>query len=115
MITRQVARFALTPWQRNNFKVVRVVMEENITKEVETGCLSKLGVNSYSSNFSMLYSFSFSVVESLDNGKSIRETRDADIPLVVRHFYHHAGWAQLMDTEMAQWKSVGVYCVIETT
>ena len=47
------------------------------------------------------------MVESLDNGKSIRETRDADIPLVVRHFYHHAGWAQLMDTEMAEWKSVG--------
>jgi len=49
-----------------------------------------------------------SVIESLDNGKSIRESRDADIPLVVRHFYHHAGWAQLMDTEMREWKSVGV-------
>src|SRR5438874_1278209 len=35
------------------------------------------------------------VLESLDNGKSIRETRDLDIPLVARHFYHHAGWAQL--------------------
>lgn len=34
----------------------------------------------------------FNVVESLDNGKTIRETRDADIPTVVRHFYHHAGW-----------------------
>src|SRR5256886_14045494 len=34
-----------------------------------------------------------SVLESLDNGKSIRETRDLDIPLVARHFYHHAGWA----------------------
>src|SRR5437763_1301579 len=32
------------------------------------------------------------VLESLDNGKSIRETRDLDIPLVARHFYHHAGW-----------------------
>ncbi|CAH1799054.1 unnamed protein product [Owenia fusiformis] len=49
-----------------------------------------------------------SVVESLDNGKPFRETRDADIALVVRHFYHHAGWAQLMDTEMREWKSVGV-------
>ncbi|XP_077975441.1 aldehyde dehydrogenase family 16 member A1-like isoform X1 [Styela clava] len=48
------------------------------------------------------------VMESLDNGKSIRETRDCDIPLVARHFYHHAGWAQLMDTEMRGWKSVGV-------
>lgn len=49
----------------------------------------------------------FNVVESLDNGKTIRETRDADIPTVVRHFYHHAGWAQLMETEMRGWKSVG--------
>ena len=32
------------------------------------------------------------VLESMDNGKSIRETRDIDIPLVARHFYHHAGW-----------------------
>src|SRR5579871_467147 len=34
------------------------------------------------------------VLESLDNGKPIRETRDLDIPLVARHFYYHAGWAQ---------------------
>jgi len=34
------------------------------------------------------------VLETLDNGKPIRETRDIDIPLVARHFYHHAGWAQ---------------------
>ncbi|MEQ8964411.1 MAG: aldehyde dehydrogenase family protein [Azospirillaceae bacterium] len=39
----------------------------------------------------------FAVLESLDNGKPIRETRDIDVPLVARHFYHHAGWAQLMD------------------
>ena len=38
----------------------------------------------------------FSVLETLDNGKPIRETRDIDIPLVARHFYHHAGWAQLL-------------------
>ncbi|PHS13832.1 MAG: aldehyde dehydrogenase [Kangiella sp.] len=36
------------------------------------------------------------VLESMDNGKPIRETRDVDIPLAIRHFYHHAGWAQLM-------------------
>ena len=48
------------------------------------------------------------VIESLDNGKSVRETRDIDIPLVARHFYHHAGWAQLMPQEMANWKPVGV-------
>jgi aldehyde dehydrogenase (NAD+) len=50
----------------------------------------------------------FAVVESMDNGKSIRETRDIDIPLVARHFYHHAGWAQLLDTEFAGYKGVGV-------
>lgn len=49
-----------------------------------------------------------SVVESMDNGKSIRESRDIDIPLVARHFYHHAGWAQLMDTELRDYQPVGV-------
>ncbi len=34
-----------------------------------------------------------SVLETIDNGKPIRETRDIDIPLVARHFYYHAGWA----------------------
>ncbi len=48
------------------------------------------------------------VLESLDNGKPIRETRDLDIPLVVRHFYHHAGWAQLFDREFAGYAPVGV-------
>jgi len=50
----------------------------------------------------------FAVLESLDNGKPIRETRDIDIPLVARHFYHHAGWAQLRDTELKNYKEVGV-------
>ena len=50
----------------------------------------------------------FAVVEALDNGKPIRETRDIDVPLVARHFYHHAGWAQLQDTEFADQKPVGV-------
>jgi aldehyde dehydrogenase (NAD+) len=48
------------------------------------------------------------VLETLDNGKPIRESRDADIPLVIRHFYHHAGWAQLMETELADFEPVGV-------
>ena len=38
----------------------------------------------------------FAVLESLDNGKPIRESRDIDIPLVARHFSYHAGMAQLM-------------------
>jgi aldehyde dehydrogenase (NAD+) len=49
-----------------------------------------------------------SVIESLDNGKPIRETRDIDIPLVARHFYHHAGWAQLADSRFAGYEPVGV-------
>ena len=48
------------------------------------------------------------VLESLDNGKPIRETRDLDIPLVARHFYHHAGWAQLRDSEFPGYTPVGV-------
>ena len=50
----------------------------------------------------------FAVLESLDNGKPIRETRDLDVPLAVRHFYHHAGWAQLQDSELAPYKAIGV-------
>ena len=38
------------------------------------------------------------VLETLDNGKPIRESRDIDVPLVARHFYYHAGWAQLLGT-----------------
>ncbi|MEO7361379.1 MAG: aldehyde dehydrogenase family protein, partial [Gemmatimonadaceae bacterium] len=48
------------------------------------------------------------VVETMDNGKPIRETRDIDVPLVARHFYHHAGWAQLLDTEFAGYHGYGV-------
>lgn len=50
----------------------------------------------------------FAVLESLDNGKTIRETRDIDIPLVARHFYHHAGWAQLKEKELSEYKEIGV-------
>ncbi|MCP4382497.1 MAG: aldehyde dehydrogenase family protein, partial [Hyphomicrobiales bacterium] len=50
----------------------------------------------------------FAVIEALDNGKPIRETRDIDVPLVARHFYHHAGWAQVMATEFPDRVPVGV-------
>ncbi|MEJ0013835.1 MAG: aldehyde dehydrogenase family protein [Bauldia sp.] len=50
----------------------------------------------------------FAVVEALDNGKPIRETRDIDVPLVARHFYYHAGWAELMAAEMPDRVPVGV-------
>ncbi|GLS21794.1 NADP-dependent aldehyde dehydrogenase [Labrys miyagiensis] len=49
-----------------------------------------------------------SVLETMDNGKPIRESRDIDIPLVARHFYHHAGWAELMESEFAGYGPVGV-------
>ena len=48
------------------------------------------------------------VLETIDNGKSVRETRDIDIPLVARHFYHHAGWAELVDSEFPGMRAVGV-------
>ncbi len=50
----------------------------------------------------------FAVLETLDNGKTIRETRDIDIPLAVRHFYHHAGWAQLLAAEYPGHSALGV-------
>jgi aldehyde dehydrogenase (NAD+) len=49
-----------------------------------------------------------SVLETLDNGKPIRETRDIDIPLCARHFYHHAGWAQLLESEAPDYEPYGV-------
>jgi aldehyde dehydrogenase (NAD+) len=48
------------------------------------------------------------VLETIDNGKPIRETRDLDIPLVARHFYHHAGWAELRDEEFPGHVPAGV-------
>ncbi|MCG7494897.1 aldehyde dehydrogenase family protein [Thalassobius sp. Cn5-15] len=48
------------------------------------------------------------VLETLDNGKPIRESRDIDIPLVQRHFYHHAGMAQLMEDELPGREALGV-------
>lgn len=49
-----------------------------------------------------------SVLESLDNGKPIRESRDIDIPLVARHFTHHAGWAELLESEFPGARPHGV-------
>ncbi|KAG1715198.1 putative aldehyde dehydrogenase DhaS [Nymphon striatum] len=50
----------------------------------------------------------FAVLETLDNGKPIRESRDIDIPLAQRHFYYHAGMAQLMDAELPDRAALGV-------
>jgi aldehyde dehydrogenase (NAD+) len=48
------------------------------------------------------------VLETMDNGKPIRESRDIDIPLVARHFYYHAGWAQLLEHEFPEYEAYGV-------
>ncbi|ESZ13561.1 aldehyde dehydrogenase family protein [Mesorhizobium sp. L48C026A00] len=50
----------------------------------------------------------FAVLESIDNGKPIRESRDIDVPLTIRHFIHHAGWAQALDRDFPDQKGVGV-------
>jgi aldehyde dehydrogenase (NAD+) len=50
----------------------------------------------------------FAVLETMDNGKPIRESRDADIPLVARHFYHHAGWATHLEREFPDHVPYGV-------
>lgn len=50
----------------------------------------------------------FAVLEAIDNGKPIRETRDLDVPLAARHFLYHAGWAQLQECEFADHVPVGV-------
>ncbi|MGR3200372.1 MAG: aldehyde dehydrogenase family protein, partial [Paracoccus sp. (in: a-proteobacteria)] len=49
-----------------------------------------------------------SVLETLDNGKPVREARDIDVPLVARHFYHHAGWAELRDVRFPGHAPLGV-------
>ena len=48
------------------------------------------------------------VLETLNNGKPIRESRDIDVPLVARHFYYHAGWAELIASEFPGHSPVGV-------
>ncbi|MCU4651261.1 aldehyde dehydrogenase family protein [Roseibacterium sp. SDUM158016] len=50
----------------------------------------------------------FAVLESLDNGKPIREARDIDVPLAQRHFYYHAGLAQLLAEELPGHAPLGV-------
>jgi aldehyde dehydrogenase (NAD+) len=48
------------------------------------------------------------VLETMNNGKPIRESRDIDVPLVARHFYYHAGWAQLLEQEFPDYEPCGV-------
>ena len=48
------------------------------------------------------------VLEVLDNGKPLCEARDVDIPLAIRHFYHHAGWAEMREAEFPAHAPLGV-------
>ncbi|MCB1388894.1 MAG: aldehyde dehydrogenase family protein [Rhodobacteraceae bacterium] len=50
----------------------------------------------------------FAVLETLDNGKTIRESRDIDLPLAIRHFLYHAGWAAILDEELPGCTPMGV-------
>ncbi|MCW9044345.1 MAG: aldehyde dehydrogenase family protein [Pseudopelagicola sp.] len=50
----------------------------------------------------------FAVLETLDNGKPIRESRDIDVPLAQRHFYYHAGMADLMQSDLPDREPLGV-------
>ena len=52
------------------------------------------------------------VLEALDSGKPVRETRDIDVPLAARHFYHHAGWSQLQESQFPNHDPVGVVAQI---
>ncbi|MGD9529855.1 MAG: aldehyde dehydrogenase family protein, partial [Pseudonocardia sp.] len=49
-----------------------------------------------------------SVLEALDNGKPIRESRDVDVPLASQHLFHHAGWADKLEYSGAGSRSLGV-------
>ena len=79
--------------------------------------LPKWGANSGYARAKVLYAIGramqrhqrlFAVLESIDNGKPIRESRDIDVPLAIRHFIHHAGWAQALDKDFPDHKPVGV-------
>ena len=50
----------------------------------------------------------FACLETLDNGKPIRETRDVDVPLAAQHFFYHAGWADKLDLAYPGWQPLGV-------
>ncbi|HEY8092082.1 MAG TPA: aldehyde dehydrogenase family protein [Polyangiaceae bacterium] len=50
------------------------------------------------------------IVESMDGGKPIKESRDVDVPLAAAHFFYHAGWADKLDYAFQgrAWRSLGV-------
>jgi aldehyde dehydrogenase (NAD+) len=92
-----------------------MAIQSSVKAQQEWGALSGFERCKHMYNLARLvqkHSRIFEVIEALDNGKTLRETRDADIPTVVRWIYHYAGWAQLMDTEMPGYSPIGVVCGI---
>src|SRR5437762_2277373 len=85
----EAARAALAPWQK-------------LTPHIRARYLYALARQVQK------HSRRLAVLETLDNGKPIRESRDIDIPLVARHFYYHAGWAQLLEREFPDYRPRGV-------
>lgn len=85
----QAARAALAPWQ-------------SLTPHMRASYLYAMARQVQK------HSRRLAVLETMDNGKPIRESRDIDIPLVARHFYHHAGWAQLLEQEFPGYSACGV-------
>ena len=56
------------------------------------------------------HSRELAIIESMDGGKPLRESRDVDIPLVAAHFFYHAGWADKLDYAFPnrKWRPHGV-------
>jgi len=109
----------LNPATRDVLATVRQGTEEDVAAAVEAARVAEPGwwAAGPHARARFLYALArkiqkhgrlFAVLETLDNGKPIREARDLDIPLVARHFYHHAGWAQLMEEELPGYLPVGV-------
>jgi len=84
----KAARKAQTAWAKDGHKRARVLYA--IARQMQK------------------HSRLLAVMETLDNGKPIRESRDIDVPLAIRHFYYHAGMAQLMEAELPDREALGV-------
>ena len=52
------------------------------------------------------------MVESLDGGKPIRESRDIDVPLAAAHFFHYAGWADKLSATASRGRAHEPYGVV---
>ncbi|RUS76934.1 hypothetical protein EGW08_015307 [Elysia chlorotica] len=51
------------------------------------------------------------LVEAVDSGMPSKESRTTGVPAIIRQFYHHAGWAQVLPEEMQGWTSLGIVAV----